>query len=370
MLKTSYLRNTIGMVKLNLDKIKQYLQSLFKDEVSINKIEVLGKGWHAETWRIIAKVKDIERSFVFKQLKGEAGFGHDYPSDRAAVLLMAHKDFNKLPNHVKSIDVGYIDNEGNLYSVGNFEEFFIIMEEVKGEPYINDLRRILRKGEASSMDYERLKMLVDYLVDIHKVKYSGDETSRKRLYLRRIRDLVGHGEMIFGVIDSAYPFDNPYRDKFIELEKLAIDWRWKLRQYHHRLSQVHGDYHPFNIRFTEKNELIVMDRSRGEWGEPADDVSCITINYLWFSLLHTGKFNGVFSQLFKTFMNDYIDKTGDEEMLKIIQPWYSFRAIVIASPLFYPENPEHVRNALIRFAINVLKIDVFSTDIINDLIKE
>lgn len=31
----------------------------------------------------------------------------------------------------------------------------------------------------------------------------------------------------------------------------------------------------------------MLDQSRGEWGEAADDVSSMTINYLFFGLLKT-----------------------------------------------------------------------------------
>ena len=35
---------------------------------------------------------------------------------------------------------------------------------------------------------------------------------------------------------------------------------------------MHGDFHPWNLLFREGVEFSVLDRSRGEWGEPADDV--------------------------------------------------------------------------------------------------
>ena len=69
-----------------------------------------------------------------------------------------------------------------------------------------------------------------------------------------------------------------------EIEHQCVRWRWKLKPLTHRLRQVHGDFHPWNILFQEGVEFGVLDRSRGEWGEPADDVTCLTLNYLFFSL--------------------------------------------------------------------------------------
>jgi len=355
---------------LSVDRIEKYLREVFRKPVKVINLNLLGTGWHAEAWRVEVDVEgEGVKRFVLKFLKGEKGFGHDYPADRAQVLLMAHKDFNKLPNHVKSIDVGYLDNFGDLHSVGNYEEFFILMEEASGRPYIEDLRDILKRRELSDRDLKRLEILVKYLVDIHSVKFEGDVNSMKRLYYRRIRDLVGHGEMIMGVVDSAYPDDFELIDRLREVEVLALQWRWRLKKYYSRLCQVHGDYHPFNIWFRENDELIVLDRSRGEWGEPADDVTCLLTNYIWFSLLDTGKFSGVFENMFRIFLKKYIEYTGDEDILNVCQPWFAFRAIVIASPLFYPDNPPNVREALLNFAVNVMKIDRFDPDIVNDLLR-
>jgi aminoglycoside phosphotransferase (APT) family kinase protein len=44
---------------------------------------------------------------------------------------------------------------------------------------------------------------------------------------------------------------------------------------------VHGDFHPWNILFQNDCDFAVLDRSRGEWGDPADDVAPLTINYLF-----------------------------------------------------------------------------------------
>lgn len=356
---------------LSVERVEQYLRTVFRKDLKVRDLSLLGAGWHAETWRIVVEIfGEGEKRLVLKFLKGERGFGHDYPADRAQVLLMAHKDFNKLPKHIRSVDVGYVDSFGCLHSVGDYEEFFLLMEEAQGRPYVEDLREILSRGSLTERDLYRLNVLVDYIVNVHGLKFSGSDEDMRRLYFRRVRDLVGHGEMIMGVVDSAYPQDFPYMDKLREVECRAVEWRWRLKRYYHRLSQVHGDYHPFNIWFKENNELVVLDRSRGEWGEPADDVTCILTNYLWFSLLSTGKFTGVFADMFRDFLKKYVDKTGDEELLRVCQPWFSFRAIVIASPLFYPDNPEGVRRSLLNFAVNIMDVDVFSVDIINDLLRD
>jgi hypothetical protein len=48
------------------------------------------------------------------------------------------------------------------------------------------------------------------------------------------------------------------------------------------------------VLFREGVDFTVLDRSRGEWGEPADDVTAMTINYIFYSLQKYGELAGVF----------------------------------------------------------------------------
>jgi Ser/Thr protein kinase RdoA (MazF antagonist) len=86
-------------------------------------------------------------------------------------------------------------------------------------------------------------------------------------YVRRIRDLVGHGEGITGLTDS-YPLNLDYigEEELCQIEKRCVEWRWKLKAKTHRCAQVHGDYHPWNILFRQGVDFSVLDRSRGEMG--------------------------------------------------------------------------------------------------------
>jgi hypothetical protein len=113
--------------------------------------------------------------------------------------------------------------------------------------------------------------LCNYLVEIHQVR--GPDPG---LYIRRIRELVGHGECIMGLSDS-YPSDLafPTPQMLEEIERLCVRWRWKLKGFTHRLRQIHGDFHPWNILFQAGTDFRVLDRSRGEYGDPADDVASL-----------------------------------------------------------------------------------------------
>lgn len=365
-------------IRITSEKLQEYLSTLYKTDVEINRVGELGKktekaagkelkGFgYGKPYLIEFTIEGKKRSVVLETLRVEGGFGHDHFSDRAQILIWEHSAFNKLPCHVRSIDVGAFTQDCDLKSVGDCTEFFIVTEFVEGQLYHSDLDRMKKKKQLTRVDLDRCKALSDYLVKIHKVKHNAPE-----LYVRKIRDLVGHGECIFGLTDS-YPTKLPYigESDFVGLEKKCVEWRWKLKHKTHRLSQVHGDYHPWNILFRKGTDFTVLDRSRGEWGEPADDVSALTINYIFYSLQTFSKLAGPFERLFDLFWRNYLDKTGDEEILNVIQPFYAWRSLVVASPVWYPNLPLKVRGKLFNFVRKVLETEKLELKEVNAYFKE
>src|SRR5438034_763714 len=68
--------------------------------------------------------------------------------------------------------------------------------------------------------------------------WPGLEVGRPAAYRRAIRDLLGHGEGIFGIID-AYPSDVPAAspDRLACIEAHCLDWRWRLKGKVERLTR-------------------------------------------------------------------------------------------------------------------------------------
>ena len=104
-------------------------------------------------------------------------------------------------------------------------------------------------------------------------------------------------------------------------------------------------------------DFTALDRSRGEWGEPADDVTAITIDYLSYSLQAFEEMAGPFEKLFLCFWRNYLNKTGDDEILGVVQPFYAWRSLMLASPLWYPQLPTRMRKKILRFAAIVLNAE-------------
>lgn len=347
-----------------------YLESLLGHSVRILGLAPLGETPQAQSLKGYGYGVPIQIEYEVSGQRYRAvletispgPFGHEHMADRAQVLLWSHSAFDHLPRHVRSLDVGSFGQGGELLSLGKAEEFFILMEFVEGEGYFKDLARLRDRDEMTDLDLARADALCDYLVEIHRV--TGPDPG---LYIRRIRELLGHGECIMGLMDSYPPrYGFISQDLLQKIEHRCVNWRWRLKSRTHRLRQVHGDFHPWNILFRKNSDFTVLDRSRGEWGDAADDVSCLTMNYLFFSLQRSERLDGNLEKLFLRFWNRYLEKSQDRELLEVVAPFFAFRGLVMASPVWYPTLSEGVRRKLFSFMESVLEVQSFDPERVND----
>lgn len=361
--------------------LEKYLKNVFGPSARLLEFKRLGAGVHGTGFLIEVETEKEKRQYVIKDLSSE-GLGHDNPSDRAAVFLWALDNYNILPKHTKAIDVIALHEDGILNSIGGGKEYFLLMEKAEGVNYFNDLSAFSEKEHLDDMDVKKIRLMTSYLGKIHSMKKNS-----KTLYWRKLRDTVGHGECLMGVFDS-YPDGTLAYEEMAEIIKKSVDWVHKLKPKYKRLSQIHGDFHPGNVWFnppvshhgkggsggvlapeTEDLDFILLDRSRGPWGDPADDITALTINYIFFSVKNHGDVKGAYLEGINLFFDEYIKASDDREINEVVAPFFAFRGAVVANPIFYPELTSEQRRLIFRFVHNVLDDDRFRLEKVNDYLR-
>ncbi|MFN3485851.1 MAG: hypothetical protein ACK44W_10265 [Planctomycetota bacterium] len=149
-------------------------------------------------------------------------FGHEHVSDRIQATVLAAATYNRLPRHVRALGAGLLGPSGSPAPLEPEGEPFLLTEFVDGREYAADLERIRREGRLNEADLARADALSEYLAHIHRVP--GPDSA---LYLRRLRELLGHGECIMGMTDG-YPAapGGPQAAHLVDHEHPALGWRW------------------------------------------------------------------------------------------------------------------------------------------------
>lgn len=359
---------------LDLDALRGYLEEELGADAEIEQIAglegeqtgeaALKQFGYGHPLLVSYRAGGRSEKIVFHTIRRNA-FGRERDDDRVAAVWLDFHTFNKLPYHVPAVDIVIQKKDGRIQSIKSATEVMLVTAYRPGRLYAEELLRIRDQGVIEPVDIQRAERLAACLAEIHEVGHDDPI-----LWRRRLRDLVGHGEGIMGLVDSFPPGVNYAAEEVLRaIEEGANRWRWRLKQKAYRLCRVHGDFHPFNVLFDE-DSIHLLDRSRGEWGEPADDVSCMSINYIFFSLQRSGCLEGGFSELHERFWEEYLRLRHDEELVEVIQPWFAWRALVLASPLWYPTISEEVRRKILAFARRVLDLEVYDYHKVNDYISE
>ncbi len=290
-------------------------------------------------------------------------FGHDRRADRAAELLLAADTFGLLPRHARVVDVGAYGNDGGFVSLNDTGEFYLLTTWAEGIPYAQSLREVGLRKRAEAQDLLKVERLAAYLGELHH-----EALDDRVAYVRSLRDLVGAGEGIFGISDG-YADDVPGADRarLERLELACVEARQRLRSKVHRLRRIHGDFHPFNVLFDDRGELSLLDASRGSQGDPADDVTALTVNYLFFALEHEGSWQEGFRPLWQRFFERYLAATRDGELGAVIAPFFAWRALVLACPTWYPKLRLETRERLLGFVESLLEGRRFTPELADEL---
>lgn len=345
----SYLRRTVGPEASLIEA-----RSLSQDELAEHK----GFGY-GEPILVRYRVNSDQRRLVLHTMAGDQ-FGHDRRADRVAAMIGQYDTFDS-PRHVRALDLGFVE-DGELVS-GGYGEPFLVTAYADGAIYAHDLHALADADQPASRDYARVRAIASYISEMAR------RPATPAQYRRAIRDIVGGGEGIFGLRDAYSdedPIATPARLERIVLQ--ACGARERLRRFEHRATQTHGDLHPFNVVFDTDNRLCLLDRSRGGFGDIADDVTCMAINYLAFALQRRGSFAGALRALWAELWSRVMEESGDREILHVVPVFFAWRTLVLASPVWYPDTTAEVRDTLLRFAERLLEGAPFDPTRVDELL--
>jgi hypothetical protein len=310
------------------------------------------EGYGAPLRLVVVEPAGRRRSLVFRTMAPNP-FGHDRRADRFDGLVLAYDRFGRIPGHVAALDVGAIGADGAPVSLRGAGEPYLVTGYAEGRPYADDLREVAVRG-AGPLDLARCDALVDWMIRLHATPVEDPMAWR-----RALRDLLGHGEGIFGIVDG-YGDDVPAAPpaRLEALEARALAWRWRLRGLGSRLRVTHGDLHPFNVIFGEGTAFTLLDASRGGLGDPADDLVALAINFPFFALDRPGAWRGL-GVLWRRAWSRYLAGSADHGLLGVVAPFLAWRALVLACPRFYPGLSPGGRDALLGLAERALDAPAF-----------
>lgn len=334
------------------------VSALGRDDAAVEHQKTAKGAGYGIPIRIELELAGQVRSLVLHGTSADA-FGHDRRADRAAELLLAADSFGAIPRHTRVLDVGAFRLDGSSVSLANTGEFYLLTDYVNGAPYAEDLRRLVSARTATSADLQRVDVMADYLAALH-----ARSEVNPVAYQRSLRDLLGSGEGIFGIVD-AYPADaaGAPPERLERIEALCLKWRWRSKQRAPRLARIHGDFHPFNVLFDEQGQLQVLDTSRGSLGDPADDVACMAVNFVFFAVDDAEAWQRALRPLWQRFWQRYLAFTRDGELLATVAPFLAWRLLVVACPLWYPNLSGASRARLLSFAEAALEAERFEPEL-------
>ena len=94
------------------------------------------------------------------------------------------------------------------------------------------------------------------------------------------------------------------------------------------------------------------------------------MNYVFFAAEHRGAWARGLGPLWRRFWDGYLAASGDAEVLETAPPFLAWRALVVASPRFYPHLAAPARDLLLSLAERALDAGRLDLDLPDRLLGE
>ena len=256
---------------------------------------------------------------------------------RSLGILVKNKELEFLPE---------ITEDTEIYQIQDFGG--------EGISYLELLDKKLEKCIVDEKDKQEIDSIVDYLAEIHKTKHkSEDKKILNAVYNDFLRNIIGHPEYLLMLLH-----DIPQGNRVLSPKKqgefisLMLENMHYFKNESYRLSAIHGDFWGANVFFREDESLYVVDHSRMPWGDPGFDVGFWLSQYL-INYIKTE--NIYFKNLGEYFLEEYLKKTGDYDIMGIISYSLGLVAVMYCSPLIVPELKDEVRKKIYDHTIEMLR---------------
>jgi thiamine kinase-like enzyme len=335
--------------------VVNYCEKRYGKFVKIEELRELGSGLVADAYKVVIVLKDgTTQNLVFRRLHG-TGMSRDYLPDRIGYLAHQHDIASTHPNHAKSLDVVVYGIELSTISLDRVSDVFHVMEFSEGESYTKWIKQIANERKLSEQSTLLIKRLASYLASLHKIKpVQLPENTAKHMYMRHSQDYIG-GEVFMDIID-VWPENEIFTlERRTNYMQMLFAIREELKGDYRRMTRIHADFHPDNIRIKSDNNIEVLDATRAKWGEPADDTASMLANYIYYSIKADGKLSGSYEEAYNLFINEYLTQSEDNILIDYIPMFLVVRLMILAHPMFFVDNTFEITQKLITLGENILK---------------
>lgn len=293
-----------------------------------------GNKAHGMTHSVTLTIEcDGQTRRAFLKTPQEDLYGETLHADMSREVEWRIEGYPRLPGHVRCIASGRT-TAGGLVPVPLGGRPWTLEWEVPGTRYADRLAELDRIGVRTACAEAR--QLCTAMVAMHQPMTNyGDAMA---WYRRSLRDaLINPIHRLLDAADSFWTTRSTLRDA---VEHRCADWRVAMAGLHHRLRQVHLDFHPWNVFYDEETgEVRTIGARLPGAGDPYDDFVAFAVNYLWFAHRGHGRVGGVYAAAFQSFRETYLELTEDRADPALLAPFLAKRLLVLLNPVYYPTTP-------------------------------
>ncbi len=359
------------MPPLSTEHLERYLTQRFGGTARVGAVIPLGEAATSGAAKEYGYGKPVKIEFTVDgkphaavlNTTSPGPFGHEHMADRAQMQLWNYGAYNSLPGHVRALDVAR-PRRRDAHLRPGAEELFLLVEHVEGTSYIHDVARL----QAGGGTYGTGCRPVERAVRLPLLDPPGDGRQP-----RPVRPPDPRADrprrMHHGARRQLSPRLRVHTARPPRGDRAALQSPGAGAQGAHEPAAPGARrLPPVQHPFPEGTDFTVLDRSRGEWGEPADDVTALTGNYLFASLQAHGRLQGRWRRSSGHLGTVHRQDRG-RGGLDAAAPFFAFRCLVMASPVWYPSHRRERRRKLFSVTIAALHAPRFEPARVNEMLR-